>query len=48
VTRLILATVMLAAGDKDDLAPATGIVVAALMMLAAIAIGYAAWCYLTA
>jgi hypothetical protein len=32
---------------KNDLAAPTGVIVAALIMIALIAIGYAAWTYLT-
>jgi hypothetical protein len=46
MTRLVQALVLVCAGDQDDLAPATGIVVGVLIMIAAVAIGFAAWAYL--
>ena len=46
MTRLLQALVLVCARDQDDLAPATGCVVAVLIMIAVIAIGFAGWSYL--
>ena len=46
MTRLLQALVLVCTREQDDLAPATGCVVAVLIMIAVIAIGYGAWAYL--